>query len=349
LKTYLLDYHTRPPRYDRDHLLNQVSGRVLDATTGEPLPGATVMINGSTIGTVTDVSGHYALSLPAGGGDLQVSWIGYRTKITPVRGSEMDILLEEDEQALEEVIVIGYGTTTGRESRAADLAPAPALRSEQKALAKSLPVPVVQVENQTAVTFEIKTPYTIPSENRSTAIEVERYSVPAEYEYYCVPKIDTDAFLLANISGWEQYNLLEGEANIFFENTFVGKTVLDVRSLGDTLDLSLGRDRNVSVKREKVKEYSTQKFFGSKTETTRDWKITVRNNKRQPVAMVIFDQIPVSTLQEIEVNAENLSGGTLNDATGEVKWKFSLPPAQTNELELRYKVKHPKGKPLLVE
>jgi hypothetical protein len=65
--------------------------------------------------------------------------------------------------------------------------------------------------------------------------------------------------------------------------------------------------------------------------------------------MVVIDQIPVSTLQEIEVNAEHLSGGTLNEATGEVKWKFDLPPSRTNELELRYKVKYPKGKALLVE
>jgi uncharacterized protein (TIGR02231 family) len=178
---------------------------------------------------------------------------------------------------------------------------------------------------------------------------MERYSIPADYEYYCVPKVEKDAFLLANISGWEQYNLLEGEANIFFENTFVGKTVLDVRFISDTLNLSLGRDKNVSVQRDKVKEYNTQKFLGNKAETTRDWKITVRNNKSQPIQMVVFDQVPVSTMQEIEVNAEQLSGGVLDSESGEVKWKFTLPPAQKNELNLRYKVKYPKGKTLIVE
>ncbi|MDR1676299.1 MAG: mucoidy inhibitor MuiA family protein [Tannerella sp.] len=351
LKTYLLDYHTRPPRYDTDRLSNQVSGRILDAADGEPLVGVTVTIKGSTIGTVSDESGHYALPVPAGGGELEASYVGYKTKTLPIHESSMDILLEEDNRAMEEVIVMGYGTARG-ENGVADMESARpvAARSQQlRAAAKSVPVPVMQVENRTAVTFEIKTPYTVLSENRPVTIEVERYSVPAEYEYCCVPKIHADAFLLANISGWEQYSLLEGEANIFFENMFVGKTILDVRSSGDTLNLSLGRDRNISVKREKVREYSTQKFLGSRTETARDWKITVRNNRSQPVSMVVFDQIPVSTLQEIEVTVDNLSGGTLNDATGEVKWKFSLPPARTNELELRYKVKYPKGKSLLVE
>ena len=75
----------------------------------------------------------------------------------------------------------------------------------------------------------------------------------------------------------------------------------------------------------------------------------MRNNKRQPVTMVVFDQVPVSTLQEIEVNVENLSGGALNGDSGEVKWKFTLQPAQKKELNLRYKVKHPRGKSLIVE
>ncbi|MDR0815293.1 MAG: DUF4139 domain-containing protein, partial [Bacteroidales bacterium] len=64
---------------------------------------------------------------------------------------------------------------------------------------------------------------------------------------------------------------------------------------------------------------------------------------------LLFDQIPVSTMQEIEVNPETLSGGTLNKETGEVKWKLALPPTEKSEIELRYKVKYPKGKQLTVE
>ncbi|MDR2469392.1 MAG: mucoidy inhibitor MuiA family protein [Tannerella sp.] len=345
LKTYLLDYHTPPPRYDTDNLFNQVSGRITD-TSGEALPGASVSIQGSTIGTIADVDGRYSLALPAGGGNLVVSYIGYKQKIMPVSASNMDILLEEDEMVLDEVVVVAFGKQK-MDDAVVSAEPAPRKASTRGA-EKSLPVPVMQLENTTSVEFDIKTPYTIPSENKSMTIEMERYSIPAEYEYYAVPKVNRDAFLLANISGWEQYSLLEGEANIFFENTFVGKTILDVRATGDTLNLSLGRDKSVSVLREKVKEYSTQKFLGSKVETSRDWKITVRNNKRQPVEMLVFDQIPVSTLQEIEVDAD-IADGTLNRETGEVKWKFTLQPAQKKELRLKYRVKYPKGKSLPVE
>ena len=352
LKTYTLNYWTKPPRYDvgNNDLSNTVSGIVTDEN-GEPLVGATVMITGSTIGTVTDLDGKYSLAIPAGGGDLQIALIGYNTKILPINSSNINIRLEESAALLEEVVAVGYGAqskenVTGVVSgRAAGVT----VRGITSAKPQSVPVPVVQVENTTSVEFEIKTPYTIASENKTTVVEMEHYSLPAEYEYYCVPKADKDAFLLANIIDWEQYNLLEGEANIFFENTFVGKTILDVRYMSDTLNISLGRDKNVVVKREKVKEFTQTKFLSSKAEVTRNWKITVRNNKRQPVSMVLLDQIPVSTVSEIEVTAEKLSNGILNKETGEVKWKFTLPPAQKTEFDLLYKVRYPKDKNLTVE
>jgi predicted metal-dependent hydrolase len=351
LKTYTLNYWTKPPRYDvgNNDLSNTVSGVVTDEN-GEPLIGATVMIKGTTIGTVADIDGKYSLAIPAGGGDLQITFLGYKTKIQPINSGYINIRLEEDNVQLEEVVVVGYGST-----KKSDLTGALTGRiagvSAQSGLAKSkpVPIPVVQVENTTSVEFEIKTPYTIASENKTTVVEMEHYSLPTEYEYYCVPKADKDAFLLANIIDWEQYNLLEGEANIFFENTFVGKTILDVRYMSDTLNISLGRDKNVVVKREKVKEFTQTKFLSSKAEVTRNWKITVRNNKRQPVSMILLDQIPVSTVSEIEVTPEKLSNGILNKETGEVKWKFTLSPTQKTEFDLLYKVRYPKEKNLTVE
>jgi uncharacterized protein (TIGR02231 family) len=154
---------------------------------------------------------------------------------------------------------------------------------------------------------------------------------------------------MANIVDWEKYNLLEGEANIFFENTFVGKSILDVTFVSDTLSISLGRDKNVIVKRDKIKEFTTRQFLGSKKEETRTWQISVRNNKTKPIHMTLMDQVPVSTLEEIEVATENNSGGSYNKENGEVKWNFKLEPSAKKEFELKYKVKYPKDKFLHIE
>jgi hypothetical protein len=355
LKTYFLNYYTQPPRYEGNNFSNQVKGKITDAS-GEALIGVSITIKGSTIGTTSDLNGNFSLSIPSSGGLLEVSYIGFKQKTLPISNNYMNIVLEEDQVTLDEVVVVGYGIQNKNILGAVEGKMAGAVaqirgntKSNNENKPENVPLPVMQVENTTSVEFEIKTPYTILSKNKNTTVELERYTLPAEYEYYCVPKVDKDAFLLANVSDWEQYNLLEGEANIFFENTFIGKTILDVRYISDTLSISLGRDKSVSVQREKVKEYTTQKFLGSKTETTRDWKITVKNNKRQAISILLFDQIPVSTIQDIEVSPELLSNGELDKETGEVKWKLALPPTQKNEIELKYKVKYPKGRTLTVE
>lgn len=358
LKTYYLNYYTQAPRYDTQIDNSQVTGVVRDARDNQPLIGVSVIVKGTTIGAITDMEGRFSLAIPQNGRELVFAYVGYESQTLPISRSFMNIYMKESAQNLDEVVVVGYGTqkksnfvgaVSQLEGKVAGVQVASAKPAAVEFKRADIAMPTQQIENQTAVEFEIKIPYTVKSDNKNTVVEVDRYELPADYEYFCVPKINKDAFLLANIVDWEKYNLLEGEANIFFENTYIGKTVLDTRYVSDTLSISLGRDKNILVSREKVKEYNTKKFLGAKKEDTRVWKISARNNKKQSINFVILDQIPVSTTTEIEVTTESLSGGVLNSETGDVKWKLELKPAEKKELELKYKVKYPKDKTLTVE
>ena len=142
-------------------------------------------------------------------------------------------------------------------------------------------------ESQTNVEFEIKIPYTILSDGRSVAVEIQKHTVNAEYEYYCAPKWDRDAFLLAKITGWDQLNLLPGDANLYFEGTYVGKSFLNTRNTNDTLDISLGRDKSIIVTRTKLKDFSSTKTIGANKKETITWGISVRNQKKQTIKIVI--------------------------------------------------------------
>jgi uncharacterized protein (TIGR02231 family) len=199
------------------------------------------------------------------------------------------------------------------------------------------------------VEFEIKTPYTIPSDGRNLTIDMESYSLPADYQYFCTPKIDRNAYLTARIVDWEKHNLLEGEANVFFEDTYTGKTLLDVRYMSDTLTISLGKDKGISIKREIQKQFTTKQFLGNKKEETRSWLISVRNNKQQSINILLSDQIPVSTLEEIKVDAINISNGNLDPETGIIKWEFQLKPAEKKDIDLKYSVSYPKYRTLIME
>lgn len=94
---------------------NTISGKVTDAQTGEELIGSTVQVKGTTNGAVTDLEGNYTLSVPDGA-TLVISYLGYVTQEVVVGGrTQIDIQLESDFGELQEVIVVGYGTTTSKE------------------------------------------------------------------------------------------------------------------------------------------------------------------------------------------------------------------------------------------
>lgn len=343
LKTYFLNYNTLPPSYNL--VSNEVRGKVVDEDQ-LPLPGANVIVKGTTIGTTTDFDGNYSITIPNNASQLVFTYIGYVTQTLPANNPNLNVYLKADMQALDEVVVVGYGSSK-RESISKALERRVA--GVQIRGASSLQIPSEQVVKQTTIDFEIDIPYSIKSDNKSYAVDMANYNLPADYKYYCVPKIDKDAFLIANISDWEKYNLLEGEANIFFEDTYIGKTLLDVRYASDTLKISLGRDKNVSVKREKVKNFTTKQLIGSKKEETKVWAIDVKNNKKQKIDMIIFDQVPVSTLEEIKVDILDITGAKHNLETGEIKWDFSINPNELKKFELKYSVKYPKNRNLVIE
>lgn len=256
----------------------------------------------------------------------------------------MDFTLDPEVQMLQEVVVTGYGTQrkdmTGSVSRN---------KISEPVLRKSTIVETEQIFNQTSIEFDIKTPYSIPSDGKNLTIDIDSYSLPANYLYFCTPKVDKNAYLIAQIVDWEKYNLLEGEANVFFENTYTGKTLLDVRYMSDTLTISLGKDKGVSIKREIQKQYTTKQFLGNKKEETKTWLISIKNNKQQNINISLSDQIPVSTLEEIEVNPINISSGKLNSETGMIKWEFQLKPIEKKDIDLKYSIKYPKYQTLYIE
>lgn len=92
-----------------------VKGQILDEV-GEPMIGVSVLVKGTTIGTVTDLDGNYSLEVPAGKNVLEISYIGYKTQeVTLGKGNQQNIKLVPDTQALDEVVVVGYGTVKKRD------------------------------------------------------------------------------------------------------------------------------------------------------------------------------------------------------------------------------------------
>ena len=323
-----------------------VSGKVTSAMGGEAIPGATVMVRGTTIGTVTDIDGNYSLTLPSGASQLNASFIGYQPRDIVINSSRVNISLQEDNMMLEEAVVVGYAA----QQKKAITGAAVRLRGTNSMDAmEASPLQTSVVENQTTVEIEVAEPYSIKSNGEKTLVDLKNYQVDASYRYSVVPKLDNDAFLIAEIADWSKYSLLEGESNLYFEEGFVGRSILNGSSLQDTLEISMGRDRSIVIQREKNDEFSKKRAIGSNITETREYKITVKNNKSQAVTLHVEDQIPVSVNSDITVDALGLSGGKLDPETGIVTWTVFLQPGAQQELKLQYEVKYPKREKVILD
>ena len=353
-------------------LPNTVSGRVIGSDDNQPVVGATVKVKGTSIGSVTDVNGNYSLQLPHGAQGLVVSFIGYKSQETAITGGQASFRIEPQSSALNEVVVTGYSSKRKSDISGAvstismdgqpGASPSVYIRGNSSVnsdnlqgmaagvtITKTLPIEVNQVENQTNIEFDITDPYTITNDGKQCTVDINEFDLKAIYQYAVVPKVSTDVFLTAKLTDWNKYNFLSGEANLFFEGTFIGKSVIDANATADTLNLSLGADKNIVVTRTSVKTLTEKQNLGSNRKETRDWEIEVKNRKNQLINLLVEDQIPVSQNSSIEVDRQELSGGKLDEKTGKVSWDFQLNPQDDKKVELRYLVKYPKSQSVIVQ
>ena len=204
---------------------------------------------------------------------------------------------------------------------------------------------ITQRENDMNMIYNIDIPYTIPGNGKEQSVDLQTKQTTAEYKYYCAPKLDTETYLLAEISNWEQLGLLTGKASITYDGTYVGETLIDARSTQKSLSLTLGTDKRVSVKREKLNDYSSTRFLGSDTKQVFTYKLTVRNNQNKSVKMTLKDQYPKSTQKNIEVEllAKDTTPWTYNvESLGVLTWEEEFKVGETKEYQISYSVKYPK-------
>ncbi len=321
--------------------ISQVSGVVIDENTGDPLPGVNVFIKGSTIGTMTNLDGKYALNLPEDAQTLMFSYIGFVSKELPVQGEIMNVALSEDITALEEVVVTGYKGKAGGNLQEKK---AEAARSRRA----SAPT-VAQFEFQTNFAYEIEQPYSIPTNGKLSTVELITHEIPSDYKYNVVPKLIENAFLVADVTEWSQYNFLEGEANLYFENRYIGRSILNTKFVSDTLRISLGRDDDIIVKRTRLRDFEKRKSFSNKKREERVWEIALKNLKNEAVTLKVHDQIPISSNQDIRVDDVDTAGATLSEETGELVWHITLAPNEQRKLTFRYAVEYPRDRTVKME
>ena len=347
-----------------------LKGVIQDAESGEPLPFTKVLLkkNESILGGAnTDFDGKFTIKpIPSGTYDVEFKSVGFQKKlIKGVRISNdkitfLDESLNSEVQMLEEVTLVQYARPLidkdgGASSSAItrnDIGRLPVrgaanISSSVRGVREDNFKKTDYISNSLKTTvanleYEIDIPYTIPSDGQDYSIKMKELSVPVKYIYHAVPKLDEDAFLTAELTEWTKLNLLPGKSNIYYEGTFVGSSNIDTEKASDTLSISLGRDKNIVIKREGNKELFDKRVVGSLIKETIGWKISVRNNKDAKINIVIEDQFPISYRKSIDVDRIDYVGAKLDDKTGMLLWDLELNANESKDVQFNYQVRYPK-------
>ena len=202
-------------------------------------------------------------------------------------------------------------------------------------------------EGQLNTNFEIDLPYDIESDGKLHSVTIKDQEISCILKNYAVPRIDKEAYLLAEVADWQNLDLLPGDANIIMDDTYIGKSVIDPNTTADTLNLSLGRDKRIAIKRSLVKEFSSLKTTGGSSRQVFTYEILVKNNKLTDINLLLKDQFPLSTIKEVEVKLEDGSEAMVNVETGVLTWKIDLKPGESRKVRFSYSVKYPKDKKIV--
>ena len=401
-------------KYFHNPTVKSVTGQVTDAS-GLPLPGVSIIVKGTTLGTQSDFDGFYTINIPEGK-ELVFSYIGFRSMEIPVYSSVMNLSLEEDVSRLEEVVVVGYGTSKKSYSGSvSNVAMESALQGQVagvqirgysstgnntqfKAPAPRLPLYIIDgvphddfiegdldeeeiqsmevlkgtsaetlygsrgvngvilittkkssvQEGVTNIHFNIKKQYSIVSDGDITAIELNAFDIDAEYQHFAVPLLNENVFMTATFQDWEKHNLLPGEANIYFEGRFAGKTTIDPYTTKKKMTLSLGIDPNITVTRTQNRNFKSKSFTGSNRILDRTYELMVKNNKSVPIQLKLMDRIPISQNKEIKIDDIQTNKASHDAKKGLLTWELQLAPKQSKTESFSFKVKYPKYKSISI-
>ena len=357
----------------------KLRGEVIDASTGEPLAFAKVTFsNNPSVGAVTDFDGKFEVIVPKGENYITASYIGYNSIQLPINAPYLKFFVQPQDVSLEEVVITsnkqssistkeirknleqmeGVKLTKRRKlnfssnrerSVSAGWEYRGDMGGETEKLEEAKNIQTVISKKELRVEYAIQTKMTIPSDGQDQRVQISTYELPANYEYHAAPKLDPSVYLVAQVSGWEKLNLLNGESNLYFDGTYIGKTYIDVNSTKDTLSFSLGKDNKIQMERTKVKENSKTKTIGTRQKVDVAWEIKLKNNGGANIPIYIKDQFPISVVEDIKVKRGEFSEGKIADKSGIITWNFMLDASQNKVLKFDYSVDYQKGYVLYLE
>ncbi|GAA2967912.1 mucoidy inhibitor MuiA family protein [Actinokineospora diospyrosa] len=204
---------------------------------------------------------------------------------------------------------------------------------------------VASVEHGEAATvYRPSRPVAVPSDGSAHRTTVANVELSAEVDHITVPLVGPEAYLRATATNSSEHTLRPGRASLFHDDEFVGVTNLAAWAPGEEVELTLGIDDRVRIERELVKRSASKAVLGSTRRQEATWRIKVGNFGPRPARITVVDQVPVSRSESVVVRDLALKPQpTEQTDIGEVTWKLTVPPGQTSEITIGFRVDVAKG------
>ena len=193
------------------------------------------------------------------------------------------------------------------------------------------------------IKFTLSKKYDFKSGLIPVFVDVTSYDLTPEYIYRCAPKKEEQVYQIARIKDWEKLNLLDGEASIYNNGNYLGKSYIRPSDIEDYLELPLGVVDFIYVKYRLVSEYSSKKILAGDIVATRNYEIKLKNTGTEKIIVEVIDQVPVSEESSVKTEGvEYTEGGEKDALTGKITWKAELNPSSDKAYLLKYSVTYPR-------
>ena len=196
--------------------------------------------------------------------------------------------------------------------------------------------------NELNTSYDIDIPYDILSNNEDHLISLYQQKIPADYQYFTAPNYRREAYLLAKVKDFSKYHLVSAPASVIFENMYIGETRVSPDQTNNEMNITLGNDPKISIRREDVQDKSGEKFLSSYREKVVTYDLIIKNNKKEQISMEIKDRFPLSNNEAVKIEVLDKSGAAKDDEKGFLTWNIKLSPSETKKLRVSYKVRYPK-------
>jgi uncharacterized protein (TIGR02231 family) len=209
---------------------------------------------------------------------------------------------------------------------------------------EAVEVSTAQMQNEaTSASFQIKNPATLPSDNSSQRVAIATAKLPATLQYQSTPALREAVFLTAQASNNTDFPFLAGPLNTFLDDAFVASSRIKAVMPGEKVELAMGADDGISIKRQLVNRFTESTgFSGSGKRVTYEYKITVKNNKATKEQLVFKDRLPVSRNEKIVVKLLSPADRDVKrEEDGKLAWEWELEPGKSRETVLKFSVDYP--------